>query len=81
MDTQLRAEQISLPVLYRQYVELCEPDGVRFLDFGVDPAFGACVDGLIRLDLEHLRSSKRKRYIDRHSGTDANQGSTIQRVV
>lgn len=81
LDTQLRAEQISLPVLYRQYVELCEPDGVRFLDFGVDPAFGACVDGLIRLDLEHLRSSKRKRYIDRHSGTDANQGSTIQRVA
>ena len=53
----------TLPVLYRQYVELCEPDGVRFLGFGTDPAFGHCVDGLIRLDLDRLKPAKRARYL------------------
>jgi putative hemolysin len=53
----------GLPVLYRQYVDLCEPDGVRFLAFGEDPAFGHCVDGLIRLDLARLKPAKRSRYL------------------
>ena len=53
----------NLPVLYRQYVDLCEPDGIRFLDFGVDPAFGHCVDGLIRVDIARLKASKRQRYL------------------
>ena len=52
-----------LPTLYRQYVDLCEPEGVRFLDFGVDPSFGGCVDGLVRLDIGHLRAAKRARYL------------------
>ncbi len=59
----------SLPVLYRQYVDLCEAPGVRFLDFGVDPGFGHCVDGLIRLDLAHLKPLKRSRYLDRLIGS------------
>jgi putative hemolysin len=54
----------QLPVLYRQYADLCEPAGVRFLDFGIDPAFGGCVDGLVRLDLHQLRPNKRARYVD-----------------
>jgi len=58
----LDALRARLPVLYRQYADLCEPAGVRFLAFGVDPAFGGCVDGLVRLDLEHLRATKRARY-------------------
>ncbi|MGA9335728.1 MAG: lysophospholipid acyltransferase family protein [Rudaea sp.] len=53
----------SLPVLYRQYVDLCEPEGVKFLAFGSDPAFGNCVDGLIRLDLTKLKPGKRARYL------------------
>jgi len=36
---------------------------VRFLAFGTDPAFGHCVDGLIRLDLRFLRAAKRSRYL------------------
>src|SRR5690606_16805386 len=44
----------QFPVLYRQYVELCRPEGVTFADFSVDPAFGHCIDGLIRLDLSCL---------------------------
>jgi hypothetical protein len=53
----------QLPTLYRQYVDLCEPEGVRFLDFGLDPSFGGCVDGLVRLDIQHLRAAKRARYL------------------
>ena len=43
----------------------CTMDGgVRFLDFGIDPSFGNCVDGLIRVDLACLKPAKRARYID-----------------
>jgi len=59
----LDALGVGLPVLYRQYVDLCEPDGVQFIDFGVDPAFGHCVDGLIRVDLQRLKPHKRARYL------------------
>jgi putative hemolysin len=59
----LAAMEGQLPILYRQYVELCEPAGVRFLDFGLDPSFGGCVDGLVRLDIRHLRVAKRARYL------------------
>lgn len=59
----LTAMQCALPTLYRQYVDLCVPDGVRFLAFGVDADFGHCVDGLIRIDLQQLRPHKRTRYL------------------
>ncbi len=63
MKAQLDLMGASLPILYRQYVDLCEPDGVSFIDFGVDPAFGHCVDGLIRIDLARLKPHKRSRYL------------------
>jgi hypothetical protein len=53
----------QFPVLYRQYVDLCAPEGVTFADFSVDPAFGHCIDGLIRLDLHSLKPTKRARYL------------------
>lgn len=53
----------TLPMLYRQYTELCEPGGARFLAFGVDPAFSDAVDGLIEVDLQRLRPKKRERYL------------------
>jgi len=53
----------AVPTLYRHYVDLCEPDGVRFLGFGTDPAFANCVDGLICLDLAQLKAAKRARYL------------------
>lgn len=66
LKQRLAAFQVTLPVLYRQYVDLVEPQdgGVRFLDFGIDPSFGNCVDGLIRVDLACLKPAKRARYID-----------------
>ena len=63
LKQQLAVSDQSIPTLYRQYVDLCEPDGVRFLAFGIDPQFGGCVDGLIRLDLTRLKAAKRARYL------------------
>lgn len=63
MRARLDGMGAQLPVLYKQYADVCEPDGVRFLAFGVDPAFGGCVDGLVRLDLTRLRPAKRSRYL------------------
>jgi putative hemolysin len=59
----LDALGVSLPVLYRQYVDLVESEGVQFLDFGEDPGFSGCVDGLVMLDLAKLKPAKRARYL------------------
>jgi putative hemolysin len=61
----------SVPMLYKQYTELCEPGGARFLAFGVDPDFGGSIDGLIEVDLEQLRPRKRQRYLQRQQGAAA----------
>ncbi|MBS0590863.1 MAG: lysophospholipid acyltransferase family protein [Proteobacteria bacterium] len=63
LKRQLASLDVCIPPLYKHYVDLCEPEGVRFLTFGTDPGFGHCVDGLIRLDLGFLRASKRARYL------------------
>ncbi|GJM10547.1 MAG: acyltransferase [Lysobacteraceae bacterium] len=53
----------AVPTLYKQYTELCEPGGVKFLDFGIDPAFSNCIDGLVLVDLDRLKPKRRKRYL------------------
>ena len=63
----LDALGVSMPVLYRQYVDLVEPDGVQFLDFGEDPGFSGCVDGLVMLDLGTLKPAKRSALPGRQS--------------
>ncbi|MFW6307609.1 MAG: GNAT family N-acetyltransferase, partial [Campylobacterales bacterium] len=54
---------ISVPTLYRQYSELCEEGGVKFLDFGEDKDFENCIDGFLLLEVEKIKDSKRKRYM------------------
>lgn len=56
----------AVPPLYKQYGELCEPGGVKFIDFGIDAEFGDCIDGLVLVDLQQLKHKKRCRYIDCH---------------
>ena len=53
----------TVPTLYKQYTDLCEPGGARFLAFGVDPAFSDSIDGLIEVDLHCIRPNKRRRYL------------------
>lgn len=55
----------AIPTLFKQYAELCEPGGTRFLDFGVDPDFGHCVDGFILVDVTRITAEKRARYVER----------------
>jgi putative hemolysin len=56
----------SIPPLYKQYSELCEPGGVQFIDFGSDPDFNNCIDGLVVVDLLQLKSTRFDRYIAVH---------------
>jgi hypothetical protein len=61
----------GIPPLFKQYSELCEPGGVQFIDFGIDPDFNNCVDGLVLVDIERLKPNRRQRYIDVHLSTSA----------
>jgi putative hemolysin len=70
LKANLAALGTGVPTLYRQYTDLCEPGGARFLAFGVDPDFSDSIDGLIEVDLCAIRPNKRKRYL-RDAGTPA----------
>ena len=65
LKANLGAIGATVPMLYKQYTELCEPGGACFLAFGVDPAFSNSVDGLIELDLDRMKAKKRKRYLQK----------------
>ncbi|WP_422505155.1 lysophospholipid acyltransferase family protein [Stenotrophomonas sp. GZD-301] len=70
LKANLAALGTGVPTLYRQYTELAEPGGARFLAFGVDPDFSDSIDGLIEVDLHAIRPHKRKRYL-RQTGLPA----------
>ncbi len=63
LKAQLQQMGLAVPTLYKQYTELCDEDGVRFVDFNIDPAFASCVDGLVVVDLQRVKSSKLSRYM------------------
>lgn len=54
---------VSVPTLFKQYSELCDEGGVRFLDFGVDADFNFCVDGLVLVDMQFVKAKKYQRYV------------------
>ncbi|WP_372036798.1 GNAT family N-acyltransferase [Shewanella sp. 10N.286.52.A9] len=56
----------AVPPLFKQYGELCEQNGVSFLDFGIDTDFGNCIDGLVLVDVHALKPKKQQRYINYH---------------
>ncbi|MBF0281942.1 MAG: lysophospholipid acyltransferase family protein [Zetaproteobacteria bacterium] len=59
----LKLFNVSIPTLFKQYSELCEPGGVQFHDFGIDAEFNHCIDGYIVAQISKIKDSKRKRYI------------------
>lgn len=79
LRNRLDALGARIPTLYKQYTELCEPGGSRFLGFGVDPAFADAVDGLILVDLAMVKAKKRDRYLARYSG--GNEGLPARQAV
>ncbi|MGQ9797927.1 MAG: GNAT family N-acyltransferase [Ignavibacterium sp.] len=60
----------TIPVLYKQYADLCLPGGVQFLGFNIDSNFGNCVDALILVDLYYLKETKKRRYLNRNTFID-----------
>ncbi|MDH5464071.1 MAG: lysophospholipid acyltransferase family protein [Thiovulaceae bacterium] len=60
----LRNFDVTIPTLFKQYGDLCLEGGVSFSDFGIDEAFGECVDGYIMVDINKMKPKKRARYID-----------------
>ncbi|MBV8030580.1 MAG: lysophospholipid acyltransferase family protein [Betaproteobacteria bacterium] len=63
LKKELEPLRVPVPILYKQYSELCEEGGTRFLAFNVDPAFSYCVDGLVWVDLRKVKAAKRSRYM------------------
>ena len=63
LKEELRQFNVSVPVLYKQYSEICEAGGVQFVDFNIDKDFSDCIDALIAVDMHRLKESKRKRYL------------------
>jgi len=56
----------AIPTLYKQYCEVYEPGGVQFIDFGSDPDFNNCIDGLVLADLTKIKPSRYERYVAVH---------------
>ncbi|MET0002519.1 MAG: lysophospholipid acyltransferase family protein [Candidatus Thiodiazotropha sp.] len=63
LKNQLALYNVTIPTLFKQHTDLCEPGGVCFLDFGKDPDFAGCTDGMILVSVDEVKSAKRKRYI------------------
>lgn len=59
----LKTFDVAVPMLYKQYSELCELGGAQFIDFGIDIEFNNCVDGYIMVEINQIKEAKRKRYI------------------
>lgn len=53
----------TVPTLYKQYTELCETGGSKFLGFNIDPDFNNCIDGFILVEIEKIKDTQKKRYI------------------
>ena len=54
----------SVPTLYKQYSEIAEDGGVKFLGFNVDNNFADCIDGFILVEVAKIKDSARQRYIE-----------------
>ncbi|QKF66204.1 phospholipid acyltransferase [Arcobacter venerupis] len=55
---------VSIPTLYKQYSDIAEDKGVKFLGFNVDNDFADCIDGFILVEVEKIKDSARQRYIE-----------------
>ncbi len=56
---------VSVPTLYKQYSDITQEGGVKFLGFNVDKEFSDCIDGFILVDVNRIKDITRKRYINR----------------
>ncbi|OGU63088.1 MAG: hypothetical protein A2V66_09385 [Ignavibacteria bacterium RBG_13_36_8] len=69
----LKSQGYTVPILFKQYTELCDEGGVQFLDFGIDELFENCVDGLILVDISKAKPEKKERYYKSYSSNNSEQ--------
>jgi putative hemolysin len=62
LKSNLKNMGYSVPVMFKRYTELCEAEGIKFLDFNIDKNFSNCVDGLIILEIDKIKNSYKQRY-------------------
>ena len=65
LNSELKKLGVKVPVLYKQYVELCVDKGCHFIDFNVDPDFNQCIDSLVMVEIDKIAPKKRLRYIEK----------------
>ncbi|MBL8499504.1 MAG: lysophospholipid acyltransferase family protein [Nitrosomonas sp.] len=75
LKEKLDASGVKVPVLYKQYAELCEPGGCEFLGFNIDPQFSNCVDALILVHVGAIKEKKHQRYIESHAAATLERNS------
>lgn len=63
LKSSLANMNVSIPTLYKQYSEITEDGGIRFLTFNIDNNFGDCIDSFILVEVEKIKESAKKRYI------------------
>ena len=63
LKSDLARDNLSVPTLYKQYSELCEDNGVQFVAFNIDADFADCIDGLVLVDIQHMKAAKKQRYL------------------
>jgi len=63
LNSELKKLGVKVPMLYKQYVELCVDKGCHFIDFNIDPNFSNCIDSLILIEIDKIAPKKRNRYI------------------
>lgn len=54
---------VSIPALYKQYSELTQEGGVKFLAFNIDKNFNYCIDGFILVEVDKIKEQIKKRYL------------------
>jgi putative hemolysin len=70
LKSNLSSMGVSVPTLYKQYSEVCEEGGVKFVEFNVDEDFSNAVDGFVIVDVRKFKDKTRKRYIESHNKND-----------
>jgi len=63
LKEQLECYNTTVPILYKQYTELCEEGGISFMGYNIDEDFNNCLDTFILVDIQKIKEKKRKRYI------------------
>jgi putative hemolysin len=58
LNALLNLEGVKVPTLFKQYAELCDDKGCRFIDFSVDPDFNGCIDAFIFVEIDKIKPKK-----------------------